>query len=84
MPDRIITALTAPTTRQPADEPNPCCPVCGDPYIGGPGCHAGACANPDREHEPLCYDHPAAPHDVECECWCHGNPHNDQEDQTDV
>jgi len=28
------------------------CPECGDPYIGGPGCYAGACgADPeDCEH----------------------------------
>lgn len=25
--------------------PSSCCPVCGDPYIGGPGCYADQCAN---------------------------------------
>lgn len=38
------------------------CPVCGDPWIGGPGCYEGACAwtcgNPDHR-----------PGDCGDDCW---------------
>lgn len=23
-------------------------------------------------HDPLCFDKSGHPHDIECECWCHG------------
>jgi hypothetical protein len=28
------------------------CPECGDPYIGGRGCYAGACAAEPEEDDP--------------------------------
>jgi hypothetical protein len=40
-----------------ADRYSPLCPECGDPYIGGPGCYAGACAaEPDDECSCASYD----------------------------
>jgi hypothetical protein len=66
MTDQIITVLSAGglSTTAPTG-PYSCCPTCGDPYIGGPGCYASNCAM-------TCGDPKHEPGDCTDRCW---NPH---------
>lgn len=43
-------------------DPYGVCPTCGDPYVGGPGCHEGRCAM-------TCGDPGHAPGDCTDLCW---------------